>query len=67
MFGRKKGLKEGDHVFSSKQDGNYRNFIFGTVTGVNESKIGINGLTINPFTPTLDSCTPVTVPKIKFL
>ena len=48
MFGRKKGLKEGDHVFSSKQDGNYRNFIFGTVTGINESKIGINGLIVNP-------------------
>lgn len=48
MFGRKKGLKEGDHVFSSKQDGKYRNFIFGTVTGVNDSKIGINGLIVNP-------------------
>ncbi len=48
MFGKKKGLKEGDHVFSSKQDGEYRNFIFGTITGVNESKIGINGLIINP-------------------
>ena len=48
MFGKKKGLKEGEHIFSSKQDGYYRNFIFGTVTGVNESKIGINGLIINP-------------------
>jgi hypothetical protein len=48
VFRKKKGLKEGDHVFSSKQDGDYRNFIFGTVTGVNESKIGINGLIVNP-------------------
>ena len=48
MFGKKKGLKEGDHVFSSKPDGEYRNFIFGTVTGVQESKIGINGLIVNP-------------------
>ncbi len=48
MFGKKKGLKEGDHVFSSKPDGDYRNFIFGTVTGINESQIGVNGLLVNP-------------------
>lgn len=48
MFGKKKGLKEGDHIFSSKQDGEFRNFIFATVTGVNDSKIGVNGLIINP-------------------
>lgn len=48
MFGKKKGLKEGDHVFSSKQDGDYKNFIFGTVTGVNESQVGVNGLLVNP-------------------
>jgi len=48
VFGKKKGLKEGDHIFSSKPDGNYRNFIFGTVTGVNESKVGVNGLIVNP-------------------
>ena len=30
MFGKKKeGLKEGDYVFSSKRDGDYKNFIFG--------------------------------------
>jgi len=48
VFGKKKGLKEGDHVFSSKPDGDYRNFIFGTVTGINESQIGVNGLLVNP-------------------
>ena len=48
MFGKKKVLKEGDHIFSSKQDGDYRNFIFGTVTGVHESKVGVNGLIVNP-------------------
>jgi hypothetical protein len=47
VFG-KKGLKEGDHVFSSKPDGEYKNFIFGTVTGINESQIGVNGLIVNP-------------------
>ncbi len=49
MFGKKKeGLKEGDYVFSSKKDGDYKNFIFGSVTGVEGSKIGVNGLIVNP-------------------
>ncbi len=48
MFGKKEGLKEGDYVFSSKQDGDYKNFIFGAVTGVEGSKIGVNGLIVNP-------------------
>jgi len=49
VFGKKKeGLKEGDYVFSSKKDGDYKNFIFGSVTGVEGSKIGVNGLIVNP-------------------
>lgn len=48
MFGRNKEIKEGDYVFSSKPDGEYQNIIFGTVTGVQGSKIGVNGLIINP-------------------
>ena len=49
MFGRKpKGLKEGDHVFSTKPDGDYKKFIFGTVTGVDDKKIGINGVIVDP-------------------
>jgi len=48
VFGKKKGLKEGDYVFSSKQDGDYKNFIFGAVTGVEGTKIGVNGLIVNP-------------------
>lgn len=49
MFGRKqKGLKEGDHVFSTKPDGEYKKFIFGTVTGVDDKKIGINGVIVDP-------------------
>ncbi len=48
MFGKKKGLKEGDHVFARKQDGKYQNFIFGTVTGVDSTKIGVNGVLVNP-------------------
>ena len=36
MFGRKKGeVKEGDYIFTSrKDDGDYHNIVFGTVTGV---------------------------------
>ena len=48
MFGKKKAIKEGDYVFSSKQDGEYRNVIFGVVSGVDGSKIGVNGLIVNP-------------------
>ena len=49
MFGRKpKGLREGDHVFSAKPDGEYKKFIFGTVTGVDDKKIGINGVIVDP-------------------
>ena len=48
MFGKKKGLKEGDYVFSTKSDGQYKNIVFGAVTGIDGSKIGINGLIVNP-------------------
>lgn len=48
MFGKKKGLQEGDHVFATKPDGKYKQFIFGTVTGVESTKVGINGVIVNP-------------------
>ncbi len=50
MFGRKKGeVKEGDYIFTSrKDDGDYQNIIFGTVTGVDGNKIGVNGFFVNP-------------------
>jgi hypothetical protein len=48
VFGKKEGIKEGDYIFSSKQDGEYRNIIFGAVSGVDGSKIGVNGLIVNP-------------------
>ena len=48
MFGRKKGIQEGDYVFTSKQDGDYQNIIFGVVTGIEGSKIGVSGLIVNP-------------------
>ena len=47
MFGGKKRIKEGDYVFSSKQDGKYRNIIFGAVSGIDGTQIGVNGLMVN--------------------
>ncbi len=46
MFGKNK-WKEGDYVFSSKSDGEYKNVIVGVVTGVEDSKMGVNGIIIN--------------------
>lgn len=43
----KKGWKEGDYVFTSQKNGDYRDMIIGIVTGVENSKIGINGIIVN--------------------
>ncbi len=48
MFGKKPTMKEGVHVFCSKLNGEFKDIIFGVVTGVDGNKIGINGLIINP-------------------
>jgi hypothetical protein len=48
MFGRKKQLKEGDFVFASKPDGEFRNMIFGMATGIDGDKVGVSGLIVNP-------------------
>lgn len=48
MFGRKpKGIKEGDYVFASKPDGQFRNIVFGMATGVDGNKVGVSGLLVN--------------------
>jgi hypothetical protein len=47
MFG-KKTWKEGDYVFAIQPDGEYTKVIVGIATGVEGSKIGINGIIINP-------------------
>jgi len=44
----KKGLKEGDFIFARQPDGKYNKIIFGAVTGVHGTKIGVNGIIINP-------------------
>ena len=48
MFGRKPALREGVHVFSTKKNGEFYDFIFGVVTGVDGRKVGINGIIVNP-------------------
>lgn len=48
MFEKKPALREGVHVFSTKKNGEFYDFIFGVVTGVNERKVGINGIIVNP-------------------
>jgi len=48
VFGKKPQLKEGLHVFSVKKNGEYNDFIFGVVTGVEGRRVGVNGIIINP-------------------
>ncbi len=48
MFGKKLALKEGTHVFSTKKNGDYYDFIFGIVTGVDGKKVGVTGVIVNP-------------------
>ena len=48
MFDRKPALREGVHVFSTKKNGEFYDFIFGVVTGVDGRKVGINGIIVNP-------------------
>ena len=49
MFGTKNGtLKEGSYVFTAKPDGDFCNFVFGIVTGVDGNKVGVNGFIVNP-------------------
>ena len=43
----RKGWKEGDFVFTSQQNGEYRDMIIGMVTGVEDTKIGVNGIVVN--------------------
>ena len=48
MFGRKPELKEGVHIFSVTKNGDYNDFIFAVVTGVEGRKVGVNGVIVNP-------------------
>jgi len=48
MFGKKPQLKEGLHIFSVKKNGDYYDFIFGVITGLEGRKVGVNGVIVNP-------------------
>ena len=48
MFGKKPSLKEGTHIFSIKKNGDFNDFIFGVVTGIEGRKVGVNGVIVNP-------------------
>jgi len=48
MFGKKPALKEGTYVFSTKKNGEYNDFIFGAITGIEDRKVGITGVIVNP-------------------
>ena len=43
----KKGWKEGDYVFASQQNGEFKDMIIGMITGIEDSKVGINGIIVN--------------------
>ncbi len=48
MFGKKLTLKEGAHVFATKKNGDFFDFIFGVITGIDGKKVGVNGVIVNP-------------------
>lgn len=48
MFGKKPQPKEGVHIFSTRKNGEYNDFIFGIITGVDGRKVGVNGVIVNP-------------------
>ncbi|MEX0862199.1 hypothetical protein [Nitrosopumilus sp.] len=48
MFGKKPVLKEGTPVFSIKKNGDFNDFIFGMVTGIDGKKVGVSGVIVNP-------------------
>ena len=48
MFGKKAELTEGTHVFSTRKNGEFYDFIFGVVTGIDGRRVGINGVLVNP-------------------
>ncbi len=48
MFGKKLALKEGANVFSTKKNGEFYDFIFGSISGIDGKKVGINGVIVNP-------------------
>ena len=48
MFGSNPQLKEGTYVFPVKKNGDFNDFIFAVVSGVDGRKVGVNGIIVNP-------------------
>lgn len=49
LFSRKPSKwKEGVHVFTTRPNGDHRDFVFGVVTGVDGDRLGINGIAVDP-------------------
>jgi len=48
MFGKKLALEEGANVFSTKKNGEFYDFIFGSISGIDGKQVGINGVIVNP-------------------
>ena len=48
MFGSKPKLKEGTHIFSVKTNGDFHDFIFAVVRGVDGQKGGVTGVIVHP-------------------
>ena len=48
MFVSKPKLKEGTHIFSVRKNGEFNDFIFAVVSGVEGRKVGVNGVIVNP-------------------
>ena len=48
MLGKKPKLEEGTNIFSVRQNGDFKDFIFATVTGVDGKRVGVNGVIVNP-------------------
>ena len=47
-LGKRTKLEEGANVFSVRDNGEFKDFIFGTVTGVDGRRVGVNGIIVNP-------------------
>ena len=48
MLDKKPIMKEGIYIFAPKSNGEYKNIVFGVVTGVDGNRIGVNGLIVDP-------------------
>lgn len=48
MFRKERAIKEGTHVFATRPDGEFRTIIFGIVSGVDGSRVGVTGISVVP-------------------